>query len=98
MKRVGTSPHELWIQMEVATPIVAILSTITQRRMELSERIQALPEDVQRHILSFVRWPVKPNPQPLPANTQQHVEKLQKSPKSKRTPMDLKGLEDFVIQ
>lgn len=75
--------------------IVRILSTITQRPMELSDRIQALPEDVQRYILSFVRWPVKPKPQPLPANVQEHLKKLQQSPK--RTPMDLKGLEDFVI-
>lgn len=66
--------------------------------MELSERIQALPEELQRHILSFVGWPSKPKPKPLPANTQKHLEKLQKSPKLKRTPMDLKGLEDFVIQ
>ncbi len=61
---------------------------------QLRIRIQALPEDVQRHILSFVRWP--PKPAPLPANTYQHLKKLQNSPK--RTAMDLKGLEDFVLK
>jgi hypothetical protein len=70
---------------------------ITQRRMdttaELMHRIQALPEDVQRHILSFVRMP--PRKPPLPANTANLLKKLQNSPK--RTSMDLKGLEDFVL-
>lgn len=61
---------------------------------QLRLRIDALPRDVQLHILSFVRWP--PRPKPLPANTYVHVKKLQNSPK--RTAMDLKGLEDFVLK
>jgi hypothetical protein len=71
-------------------------STIIQRDMDevLRQRIQDLPRDVQLYILSFV--PKPPNPKPLPANTYQHVKKLQNSPK--RTAMDLKGLEDFVLK
>jgi hypothetical protein len=60
----------------------------------LRQRIQALPRDVQLHILKFVQPP--PKPQPLPANTYHHLKKLQNSPK--RTAMDLKGLEDFVLK
>jgi hypothetical protein len=59
----------------------------------LRQRIQNLPRDVQLHILKFV--PI-PKPKPLPANTYQHIKKLQNSPK--RTAMDLKGLEDFVLK
>ncbi len=63
---------------------------------DLERRIDALPRDVQLHIFKFVPFPVKPKPKPFPANTQRLVEKLQASPK--RTPMDLKGLEDFVLK
>ena len=60
----------------------------------LRVRIQALPRDVQLHILTFV--PLPPKPKPLPAKTYDHLKKLQNSPK--RTAMDLKGLEDFVLK
>jgi hypothetical protein len=60
----------------------------------LRQRIQDLPRDVQLHILTFV--PKPPKPPPLPFGTYHHVKKLQNSPK--RTAMDLKGLEDFVLR
>ena len=59
----------------------------------LRHRIQALPRDVQLYILTFVPLP---KPKPLPANLYHHLKKLQNSPK--RTPMDLKGLDDFVLK
>lgn len=54
-----------------------------------------LPLDVFRHMLTFIP-PKRPPPQPrYPAGLQRHLEALQKSPK--RTAMDLKGLDDFVL-
>ncbi len=55
-------------------------------------RMQALPTELQEKILSFV--PEKPK-QKQPAGLQRSLEKLQNSPK--RTSMDLKGLDDFVL-
>jgi len=56
-------------------------------------RIRRLPVELRRHIAQFV--PVY-RPERWPENTQKHIQKLQKSPK--RTPMDLKGLDDFVLK
>jgi len=65
--------------------------------MESSEealrRMRLLPNELRTLIISFV--PRKPVPKPI-AGLQRELEKLQKSPK--RTSMDLKGLEDFVLQ
>ena len=63
------------------------------RSEEALRRMRMLPADLQNLIISFV--PRKPAPKPI-AGLQRELEKLQKSPK--RTPMDLKGLEDFVLQ
>lgn len=60
---------------------------------QVIRRIQKLPTDLQDIILSFV--PEKPK-QKQPANLQRSLEKLQQSPK--RTPMYLKGLDDFVLK
>ena len=60
---------------------------------QVIRRIQNLPTDLQEIILSFV--PEKPK-QRQPGNLQRSLEKLQQSPK--RTPMDLKGLDDFVLK
>ena len=59
---------------------------------QVIRRMQKLPTEVQEIILSFV--PEKPKHK-QPAGLQKSLEKLQKSPK--RTPMDLKGLDDFVL-
>jgi hypothetical protein len=59
---------------------------------QVLERAKALPAELQEIIISFV--PEKPKPK-HPAGLQRELEKLQKSPK--RTPLDLKGLDDFVI-
>lgn len=61
----------------------------------LRHRIQALPREVQLHILMFVPPPAPP--QPLPHNVYQHLKKLQQHNSPKRTAMDLKGLDDFVL-
>jgi hypothetical protein len=63
------------------------------RSEEALRRMRLLPTDLQNLIISFV--PRKPAPKPI-AGLQRELEKLQKSPK--RTSMDLKGLEDFVLQ
>lgn len=77
------------------TPGNTEFPTIQQRMDErLRCRIQALPRDVQLHLLTFLPRP-RPPP-PLPANTAYHLKKMQASPK--RTSMDLKGLEDFVLK
>lgn len=52
-----------------------------------------LPEDVVRYIYRFV--PKLPKKQPPSPSLQRALEKLQRSPK--RTPMDLYGLDDFVL-
>lgn len=52
-----------------------------------------LPTELQEIILSFV--PEKPKKK-HPAGLQRELEKLQRSPK--RTPMDLKGLDDFILK
>lgn len=52
------------------------------------------PQDVLAHLYQFVPRN-KPKSPKWPNGTQREVEKLQKSPK--RTPMDLKGLDDFVL-
>lgn len=60
----------------------------------LPPQIEAkLPEDVVRHIYRFVPRPKK-SPPPSPS-LQRALEALQRSPK--RTPMDLYGLDDFVL-
>jgi hypothetical protein len=61
-------------------------------RNQVIRRMQALPTELQEKILSFI--PEKPK-QKQPANLQNCLQKLQNSPK--RTPMDLKGLDDFVL-
>lgn len=60
---------------------------------QMIRRMQTLPPDVQELILSYI--PTKPKPK-QPAGLQRELEKLQRSPK--RTPMDLKGLDDFVLK
>ena len=60
---------------------------------QVIRRMQTLPKDLQELIISFV--PEKPKPR-QPAGLQRELEKLQRSPK--RTPMDLKGLDDFVLK
>ena len=54
-----------------------------------------LPPDVFELMLTYI--PPKPPPKSpkYPNGLQRHLEALQKSPK--RTAMDLKGLEDFVL-
>lgn len=59
---------------------------------QVIRRIQALPTELQEKILSFL--PEKPKPK-QPIGLQRSLEKLQRSPK--RSPMDLKGLDDFVL-
>lgn len=63
-----------------------------EKEEELLRRMAKLPIDLQRLIVSFVP---RKKPVPLPAGLQRELERLQKSPK--RTPTDLKGLDDFVI-
>ena len=52
-----------------------------------------LPLDVRRYLYRFV--PHLPKPKSPLNGLQRELERLQQSPK--RTPMDLKGLEDFVL-
>lgn len=60
---------------------------------QVIRRMADIPTELQEIILSFV--PRKPKKK-LPGGLQRSLEKLQKSPK--RTPMDLKGLDDFVLK
>jgi len=60
---------------------------------QVIRRMQTLPTELQELIISFV--PEKPK-QKYPIGLQRSLEKLQRSPK--RTPMDLKGLDDFVLK
>jgi hypothetical protein len=61
----------------------------------LERAYERLPLDVFNYILRFIP-PKRPPPSPRhPAGLQRHLEALQKSPK--RTPMELYGLEDFVL-
>jgi len=61
---------------------------------QVIRRMHHLPVELQEIILSFV--PPKPKRKPKqPTGLQRSLEKLQRSPK--RTPMDLKGLDDFVL-
>jgi len=60
---------------------------------QVIRRMQTLPTELQELIISFV--PEKPKLK-QPAGLQRELEKLQRSPK--RTPMDLKGLDDFVLK
>lgn len=60
---------------------------------QLLIRIRRLPIELRRHIAEFV--PAHP-PEKWPMNTQLHIQKLQQSPK--RTAMDLKGFDDFVLK
>ena len=53
-----------------------------------------LPPDLLRHVMKFIPKRV---PRPSPPNLQRVLEKFQKSPKTKRTAMDLYGLDDFVL-
>lgn len=63
----------------------------------LPPQIEArLPEDVLRYLYTFVPRTPKQKPVPVSSNTQKLLEALQKSPK--RTPMDLFGLDDFVLR
>jgi len=62
-----------------------------------------LPKDVEKtlppHVLHLIYSFVPPIPSPKwPNGTYEHVKKLQNSPKTKRTCMDLKGMEDFVLK
>ena len=52
-----------------------------------------LPAEVTRHIYRFV--PKYPKPRVPSPGLQRALEALQKSPK--RTPMDLYGLDDFIL-
>ena len=54
-----------------------------------------LPEDIVRYIYRFVPRMKKKEPVPASPGLQHALEKLQKSPK--RTPMDLYGLDDFIL-
>ena len=54
-----------------------------------------LPLDVFRLMLTYIPPKRTPPPPRYPAGLQRHLEALQKSPK--RTAMDLKGLDDFVL-
>jgi hypothetical protein len=60
---------------------------------QVIRRMQTLPTELQELIISFV--PEKPKHK-YPLGLQRSLEKLQRSPK--RTPMDLKGLDDFVLK
>jgi hypothetical protein len=60
---------------------------------QLFIRIRRLPVELRRYIAQFV--PVV-SPPKWPNNTQTQIQKLQNSPK--RTAMDLKGLDDFVLK
>jgi hypothetical protein len=64
-----------------------------EREEEALRRMAKLPIELQRLIVSFV--PKKSRPR-VPEGIQRELERLQKSPK--RTDMDLKGLDDFVIK
>ncbi len=61
----------------------------------LQNAYDRLPLDVFKLVLTYI--PPKPVPKPprYPAGLQKQLEALQRSPK--RTAMDLKGLEDFVL-
>lgn len=66
-----------------------------QELVFLARAYDVLPLDVFKHMLRFIP-PKRPPPPPrYPAGLQRHVEALQRSPK--RTAMDLKGLDDFVL-
>lgn len=54
-----------------------------------------LPPDVFTLLLTYIPPKPKPVPPRYPAGLQRKLEALQTS--SKRTAMDLKGLEDFVL-
>ena len=61
----------------------------------LDRAYERLPLDVFKLMLRYIP-PRRPRPSPTyPVGTQRAVEALQKSPK--RTAMDLKGLDDFVL-
>lgn len=60
-----------------------------------------LPKDIEKrfpaHVLHRIYSFTPPLPSPKwPNGTYEHLKKLQNSPK--RTPMDLKGMEDFVLK
>lgn len=54
-----------------------------------------LPEDVLRYLYTFVPHNDLPPKPRLPKNADIHLKKIQSSPK--RNPMDLFGLDDFVL-
>lgn len=55
-----------------------------------------LPEDIVRYIYRFVPKMKKKDLEPASPSLQRALEKLQQSPK--RTPMDLYGLDDFILK
>jgi hypothetical protein len=63
----------------------------------LPDQIEAmLPEDVVWYIYRFVPKLPKSHPPSPSSGLQRALEKLQQSPK--RTPMDLYGLDDFILK
>lgn len=60
---------------------------------QVIRRMYDLPTELQEIILAFL--PQKPKQKKQPAGIQRSLTKLQQSPK--RTAMDLKGLDDFVL-
>lgn len=67
----------------------------SQELVFLQRAYDVLPLDVFKHMLQFIP-PKRPPPRPhYPAGLQRHLDLLQRSPK--RTPMELYGLEDFVL-
>jgi hypothetical protein len=58
----------------------------------LRDAYRVLPLEVFCHLIGYIP---SPRPKRYPAGLQKQLETLQRSPK--RTPMDLNGLDDFVL-
>lgn len=66
-----------------------------QELVFLDAAYNRLPLDVFKHMLRFIPPKRTPPPPRYPTGLQRHLQALQRSPK--RTPMELYGLEDFVL-
>ena len=66
----------------------------TDTQTEIVYRMRKLPKEVCEHIVSFL--PRNPKSKKVSESMQRQLKLLQYSPK--RTAMDLKGLDDFVIE